>query len=327
MLFAASSAGPTHAGGAASPPTNSSCAARAGVLAPIHLTVVRGGRGPAVLVRVCVDGHGPYPFVLDTGASVSLVDSRLVTQLHLPAATPSQEVVGLGCVATSKRVRLSSWSAGGLVLAPQTVMTAHIAGFGSSASPVGILGSDVLARFGADLVDFKAKRLVVLGPEAPPRSQASVVRGGILDAPPRALISGVPKAAVSLTIVEFNGSALATTPVVFGGHGSSPNPFVISTGSSRSSVSAGLAKLLSLQPAGPKVKSSAVGCTQSARAVASGPWNVGSSVPVAPSSLVAFTPSVATESGVLGTVGADVLSRYGSIVLDYRSGILWLGTG
>ncbi len=54
---------------------------------------------------------------------------------------------------------------------------------------------------------------------------------------------------------------------------------------------------------------------------------MGTTVPVAPVAFVASTPSGASESGVQGTVGADVLSAYGSIVLDYRNGMLWLGTG
>lgn len=40
-----------------------------------------GGRP---LVNVMINGKGPYPFILDTGASITAVDPDLIKELALP---------------------------------------------------------------------------------------------------------------------------------------------------------------------------------------------------------------------------------------------------
>jgi predicted aspartyl protease len=52
-----------------------------------------GPGGAALVVPVTVNGQGPYPFVLDTGATVTCVDAALAKELELPER---QGVVGIG---------------------------------------------------------------------------------------------------------------------------------------------------------------------------------------------------------------------------------------
>ena len=56
------------------PAAGARVAAPAAELGTVPLQVVRAGGSVVVLVAVSVQGQGPYDFVLDTGASRSVVD-------------------------------------------------------------------------------------------------------------------------------------------------------------------------------------------------------------------------------------------------------------
>src|ERR1700679_3259621 len=47
---------------------------------PITVSTVSGQ--VAELVNVCIDGHGPYPFVIDSGAGEAIVAGSLAARLH-----------------------------------------------------------------------------------------------------------------------------------------------------------------------------------------------------------------------------------------------------
>ena len=289
---------------------------------PVVLTHVDGGTAP--YVGVCVNGHGPYPFLVDTGAPVSLVDAQLVAALQLPEARPSADTVGIGCVTASQQVTIDRWAMGGVALAGQTVLTAAVPGFGLQGSPAGVLGSDVLSRFGAVRLDYAHKELTVLAPEAAPPVVASILRATApLPAPPPLLVHGSPQAAL-LTVLRSTHSALVTAATAFGQ--GAATPFVVDTGSPVSVVSPNLARTSALGSAARSVTSQDVGCQGSVPAVRSGSWSAGgvalASRPLASASLVG-----SLGAPVSGTIGSDVLRGYGSVVLDFRSGALWLGAG
>ena len=52
----------------------------------VPLTVSTVAGQVAESVNVCIDGRGPFPFVLDTGAGQSTIDAGLARRLHLPSA-------------------------------------------------------------------------------------------------------------------------------------------------------------------------------------------------------------------------------------------------
>lgn len=123
-------------------------------------------RQTLALVPVYIDGRGPLPFALDTGASRSLISANLAEQLHLPARGSAGMLQGVTGAASAENYAVASWRAGSITLPP-----ALIAAIGSPAAgtatrlhgPVGLLGSDVLSRYGKIAIDYD-KGLLVLDP-------------------------------------------------------------------------------------------------------------------------------------------------------------------
>ena len=69
------------------------------------LTVSSGDGGQvAATVNVCVDGHGPFPFLLDSGAGQTFINAGLAHRLHL--ATLGRESGHRAKVGASTRFRL-----------------------------------------------------------------------------------------------------------------------------------------------------------------------------------------------------------------------------
>jgi hypothetical protein len=129
-------------------------------------TSARPIRQTLALVPVFIDGHGPLPFALDTGASRSLISASLAVQLHLPARGSAGMLQGVTGAASAENFAVASWRAGAIRLPPSM-----IAAIGSPAAgvvsklhgPVGLLGSDVLSRYGKIAIDYD-RGLLVLDP-------------------------------------------------------------------------------------------------------------------------------------------------------------------
>jgi len=129
-------------------------------------TSARPIRQTLALVPVFIDGHGPLPFALDTGASRSLISANLADQLHLPARGSAGMLEGVTGAASAENFAVASWRAGTIKL-PASM----IAAIGSQTAgavtrlhgPVGLLGSDVLSRYGKIAIDYD-KGLLVLDP-------------------------------------------------------------------------------------------------------------------------------------------------------------------
>ena len=129
-------------------------------------TSAKPTRQTLALVPVFIDGNGPLPFALDTGASRSLISAGLAVKLHLPARGSAGMLRGVTGAATAENFAVASWRAGGIKLPPSM-----IAAVGSPTSgavtglhgPVGLLGSDVLSRYGKIAIDYD-KGLLVLDP-------------------------------------------------------------------------------------------------------------------------------------------------------------------
>jgi Aspartyl protease len=123
-------------------------------------------RQTLALVPVFIDGHGPLPFALDTGASRSLISATLAERLRLPARGSAGMLQGVTGAASAENFAVASWRAGTITLPPSM-----IAAIGSPAAgavtrlhgPVGLLGSDVLSRYGKIAIDYD-KGLLVLDP-------------------------------------------------------------------------------------------------------------------------------------------------------------------
>lgn len=125
----------------------------------VPLVVVKGRDGEAAaLARVTIHGRA-FTFLIDTGATRSVVDVALARQLHLRTVGRPITVSGVGCTSSSRNVRLAGWRIGGQPLPSITAVSTKIS-FGHGRA-IGLLGSDVLARFGAARIDYQHAELTL----------------------------------------------------------------------------------------------------------------------------------------------------------------------
>jgi hypothetical protein len=275
----------------------------------------------AEVVNVCIDGHGPYPFVLDTGAGQSTIDAGLARRLHLPVAGQPTLFAGVGCTGTSQPVSVEAWSLAGVDLSPQDLTSASLPQIGGRREPVGLLGSDVLARFGAVRVDFAAGVLVLPGPEGAPLS-GSAPYTGPLGPPPDAVLTQGGGTTVPLTVQPMPGDVSLSVAVRFaGGPGRS---FVVDTGSSQSVVATASARAASLKPTDLAQRQATVCSVITVPLVHSGPWSVPGQ-PLHPQLVGATDFGTISSGGTQGLLGSDQLKRYGWVALDYTGGRMVLG--
>ena len=306
------------------PPRTADCAAApapssVGVHVPVTVSTVAGQ--VAETVNVCIDGQGPYPFDLDSGAGQSTIDARLARRLHLTATGPSTVFEGVGCTGRARQVGVTSWSFEGVGLAPQQLSAASLPQVGGRGEPVGLLGSDVLSRFGAVRLDFRRGRLVLGGPEGPPPKPATPVVGPVGPPPPPVLTDGGAGTTVPATVDSDPGDVSLSVDVRFA---LGPRrSFVVDTGSSQSVVTATVAAAQGLASTKLAQRQATVCSTITVPLVHSGRWSVRSRS-LRPQLLdsAAFGP---IGFGLAGLMGSDQLKHFGWVVFDYRGARLVLG--
>jgi hypothetical protein len=127
------------------------------------------------LVPVYIDAQGPFPFAVDTGASRSLISGRVARRIGLTPAGPAGTISGITGSAKAFPVRISSWSAGDIPLPASEIAAMSPESEGAARepsaglrrrvvqAPVGLLGSDVLSRFGKVAIDYD-RSLLILDP-------------------------------------------------------------------------------------------------------------------------------------------------------------------
>ncbi len=288
---------------------------------PITVSTVAGQVGE--MVNVCVEGSGPYPFVLDSGAGESIIDRTLATRLHLGRDGSPTEFGGVGCVGTAQPVGVTSWSVAGVALAAQSLTAATLPDFGGAGEPVGLLGSDVLSRFGAVRLDFTAQTLTFGGPEAPARlGNPPDVHGPAGPAPSPTLTQGETGTTVPLTVVYTPGDISLNVRSQFGQR--TAHTFLIDTGSSQSVVAKSLAKSDRLASTEFAQRQPTVCSTITAPLVHSGAWSI-PGVHLHPQLLGSVNFGPISADGVAGLIGSDQLKRFGWVIFDYSGGRLVLG--
>jgi len=139
------------------------------------------------LVQVTIDGRGPFNFILDTGASVTVIDENLAAELGLP-------VVGEGHIGdpsnpeafVSKRVKAQTLELGDLELSGVTLLTFQLRKMMGDRYG-GILGLPDLAGILVTL-DYPGRRVILtLGELSPdgPQVVAYQSEGGLISLPLR----------------------------------------------------------------------------------------------------------------------------------------------
>ena len=120
----------------------------------VALKVVKHGRQVIALVPVTINGHGPYTFALDTGASQSLVDSQVARELRVKNTGETHPVAGITNVTNVKTIDVKHWRVGKVTLPATTIVEANLP-FGNADGGVqGLLGSDMLSRFDVVTIDY-----------------------------------------------------------------------------------------------------------------------------------------------------------------------------
>jgi hypothetical protein len=257
----------------------------------VAVRVVRGSDHAALLVaRVRINGSGPYPFLVDTGAAVSAVNAPLARALHLPVVRrQAGQLQGAGCTSPSGTDRITRWRVGSLVLPPLDVATVELSGSVSDSAVQGLLGSDLWDRFSSLEISY-ARGLVRVGAVSPGTS-------------------------VPVRVVHQDTQVLVVAPVEVSGHG--PYPFVVDTGAAESVVSQQLASSLHLRRLHRSVTVHAVGCRSKATAVSVAHWSSGPVSLPAGLALALRQPLGAGAPADVGILGSDELSRFADVTVDY----------
>ena len=286
---------------------------------PLTVSVVAGQ--VAETSNLCIGGHGPYPFVIDTGAGQSTIDAGLADRLHLARAGAATEFSGVGCTGSALPVSVEDWSLDGVSLSAQQLTAATLPQMGGMGEPVGLLGSDVLSRFGAVRIDFDAGALVLPGPEGPALARSTPYTGP-LGAPPPALLRGKSGTTVPLTVTPAPGDVSLGVAVGFG-RGRRWD-FVLDTGSSQSVVSSQVATRQSLRGTNLAERQSTVCSVITVPLVHSGLWSA-PDLALHPQLIGSTKFGNISVSGTQGLLGSDQLRRYGWVILDYAGAQMVLG--
>jgi hypothetical protein len=308
------------------PPSGAGCGgstALAGGAERVPITVSTVAGQVAELVNVCIAGQGPFPFIVDSGAGESIIDAGLASRLSLDHAGPKSEFEGVGCVGRAQPVDVPAWSVAGVALAPQPLTAAKLPGFGAKGQPVGLLGSDVLSRFGAVRIDFKAQTLTLGGPEGAAKTgNPAAVHGPTGPAPSSVLTQGQVGTTIPLTVVLTPGDISLNVHLRFGR--GPVRTFVVDTGSSQSVVASAVATRTHLASTNLAQRQLTVCSTITVPLVHSGRWLIPGQT-LHPQLLGVANFGPISANGTAGLLGSDQLQRFGWVIFDYSGGRLVLG--
>lgn len=330
---ASESPSPQPSGSAAGPvavplPTDSSCddtTTTTGAVTSLTLHVQKAGDFVWPIVDVCFGGKGPYPFIVDTGNQGQInVDTVLADQLGLEkAGDPLGGGGGVGCSVSLQEIRIGPWTMGGLNL-PEDVAgySTDIPGMGAADQPQGLIGSGLLARFGAVRFDFSQQRLVLATTIGPPLPEQG---GDTATTPlPEPIVIGAPTITAPMTVsAAVAGNIAAVGLEVSPTFGSTASEgWLPDTGAPRTAIDAKLAADLGLKRTGEQDQQNSACATVTLDIVETGTWSLnGGTLPdvrAGTTDLTAIGP---------GLIGADVLASFGSTVFDYTGHRLILGAG
>ncbi len=262
----------------------------------VPLSVTHTHSDTIAVVKVRIDGHGPYRFALDTGASKSAVDASVARGLNLPSTHHTTTIAGAVAGQTVNLDRVSNWSAGGVSLPADSVAAVSLPHATGPDAVQGLLGSDVLRQFAVVTIDYSHAQLRLGHAASPPASG--------------------PK--VALQEVNSDGATEVLVPVRIDGRG--PFGFTLDTGAGHTLIAQGLAQRLGLPATGGRAIVRGVVAGSTAPLVSVRRWSVGS-VALPPVSALALREHAALTPGLLGS---DVLSHFGSVTLDYQKDQLLL---
>jgi predicted aspartyl protease len=262
-------------------------------------------------VAVCINHHGPYPFIVDTGANVTVISSTLAAKLGL-RTYGTNLLHGVGGSAAAKSTTLAQWSMGNVPMHAEQIETLPPSEFAVSRVADGFIGTDVLSRFGAIEIDYNVDALRLAEPEqaflrvASPSSSSHAPLATTFD----------PEGAQILGLRIGPGEA----PFVVGHFSNGKScPLLIDSGAEFSLVSpAGLAKL-ALRPLHSALAVQGIGSPTDLPAFASGPWSLVAHR-LLPEMTMYETRFFQEIPNACGTVGSIALSLLQYVIIDFQDG-------
>jgi predicted aspartyl protease len=127
----------------------------------VDLRVVSGSGGTFAFANVFINGKGPFAFTVDTGASRSVLDWEVVKRVGIDVIGEPVEITGITCRGEAGRIRVRGWRVGDVRLPRAQIQTVDMPEPPDGTAIDGLLGSDILSRFGAVTVDYTAERLLL----------------------------------------------------------------------------------------------------------------------------------------------------------------------
>jgi hypothetical protein len=122
-----------------------------------------------IILGVSINHSGPYSFLLDTGAQITMVDLSLAAELHLNVQGSANVVSSAGSYTTASYVQVELLEAGSRAAANQTALVYDLKNLNSANRPIrGVLGEDFLGRF--DMLIDNAHSLLCLDDSATMRA-------------------------------------------------------------------------------------------------------------------------------------------------------------
>ncbi len=167
----------------------------------------------------------------------------------------------------------------------------------------GVLGSDVLGRFGAVKLDLQKGKLTVAAPEGPAPTRNQLFTGQPGTTPPASLLTTKAVVTVPMRVAYGPGTIAAYTDVEVMGHG--PNAFVVDTGSPTTTLSSALTSSLHIARTGTGDPPGGVGCTSQVPTLAPTPIASGPARRKRLSTLRSMPISGPQRVGITGGLGLD----------------------
>jgi predicted aspartyl protease len=199
-----------------------------------------------------------------------------------------------------QEAKVTHWSAGKLSLPADALSVTNLGKSGSGGLD-GLLGSDVLSKYGQITVNYASGKLS-LGTAAG--------------------LPGTNTSSVPLKVAHAkNGATLALAPVKVKGKG--PFAFALDTGATTSTLDLAVTKKLNLPLHQTNREVSGVACSTNVKTTQVNNWQVGKlALPATTLDVVKFPTK--GGGGLQGLLGSNILSDFGQITVDYAHGQLRL---
>jgi predicted aspartyl protease len=271
------------------------------VVIPLHI-LTPSAVISQLFVGVCLNGHGPYPFIIDTGSMHTYVDVALASRLSLVSAAVATRLRTATCNGPEQQAA-ARLSVGPYVFGQdREVMVAALAS--PSAPLMGILGAAELSSLGIDRIDYRAQTLTVPAPTVPAAGAAALT----------SLSAG--------TVHRIRLHPSGAFQLMQATAGNARGELLLDTGAQGTSLTPAFARQARLAKASSVTTQTyaGLGCTRPVTYYATTTWSVGG-VALAPQT-VGVVPDFLVADGSLGS---GTLQRYTPVVIDYQDEELLLG--